>query len=711
MMDGDDEVAVVPPSSSSSSSSSSPSSSSPTKIKEQQQLPRWYRRFLRSAPLIASVRRGGRRAIAIAATTTPTTTKTSKRNNSNGDVSGRRTTRDIKVTIRCNLVDERKINGTLLDNNDDEDVITRPGTSDEKNVVMIRPEMAVSNDNINSNAAEWFAPRINKEEYAILQRRYLQPRTRTNVDLPASGMILRKQTKCRWIDQYTTTTPVLRILKIKIDALLKNNEHTLVYHLLCQLRDWEMNPRCIPCAFIVRPQVDEDVTEILDLTNDEDNDNNRGGSDCIDVDECTTDIVLARPHDILSSSSITLHTPPPKQQKKQPSIHRQLTIEDCRDFYVQRQLQEQQQQQHQLLFPTDDDDDDSISALPSSTVRNVVTPEKAVLCQKDETVMNNKWILDTYLEKMKLFPGPTAEKRIFSVIDFGFPNQCSTRKGGQKRKNHSTMIPASHELSSRKLPTTTTIDCMPTKMREELHHYVRPTFHSINIALIPAVRLQQHAAAYANPIKEAVSLRDQWNIQGKLRRSGKWIPSGHVTGHWKPPQWAITLNTNNVGEGDEYYSNNKTNDNTPRKKKQKTKKTNLGGSQCKKSLLPQLDSLMWKFTLEMRMSCNTSCEDDGPPMRSCSPSTCLRDVICPQYVKPTINLLCSAHSSMESLLPKGDCEDWEVVALAWRYYNHWRPSVTKVILLAESHAFTSKVSTTLHPETNNLLNSVVICAH
>ena len=71
----------------------------------------------------------------------------SKRNNSNSDVSVRRTTRDIKVTIRCNyMVDERKINGTLLDNNDDEDVITRPGASDEKKVVMIRPEMAVSNN-------------------------------------------------------------------------------------------------------------------------------------------------------------------------------------------------------------------------------------------------------------------------------------------------------------------------------------------------------------------------------------------------------------------------------------------------------------------------------------------------------------------------------------------------------------------------------------
>jgi hypothetical protein len=675
MMDGDDEddeVAVLPPS----------SSSSPMKMKEQQPLPRWYRRFLRSAPLIASVRQGGRRATTAATATA--TAMTSNRNNSSGDVSGRRTTRDIKVTIRCNyMIVERKINDTLLENNDDEEVITRPGTNDEKNV-MIRPEMTVSNNNTNSNAAECCTPCINKDEYALLHSRYLQPRTRTNVELPASGMILRKQTKCRWIDQYKE----LRILKIKIDTLLKNNEHTEVYHLLCQLRDWEMNPRCIPSAFIVRQQqqdTDEDVvTEILDLTNDEDDDNNRG-SDCIDVDnECTTDTVLARPLDILSSSSITLHTPPPKQQMKQPSIRRQLTIEDCRDFYVQHQQQQQQQQQQepkQLLFQTVDDD--SIIAQPPSCV---VTPEKDFARQKDEMVMN-KIFLDTNLKKRKLHPCPTTEECKFSVIDFGFPNQCNTRKSGQKRKNHSTKIADSHALSSRQLPSTTI-----ENFNEKLHHHVRPTCHSINIIPIPSV--QQHAASYANPFKEAVSLRHQWNIQGKLRRRGEWIPNGHLTGQWKPPQWAITLNTHNVGEGDEYYSNNETNNNTPMKKMQKTKKkTNSGGSQCKKSLLPQLDSLMWMFTSEMRMSCNNfSCEDDGSPMHSCSSST-LRDVICPQYVKPTINVLCSAHSAMESLLPKGDCEEWEVVALAWRYYNHWRPSVTKVILLAESHAFTPKVST------------------
>ena len=65
--------------------------------------------------------------------------------------------------------------------------------------------------------------------------------------------------------------------------------------------------------------------------------------------------------------------------------------------------------------------------------------------------------------------------------------------------------------------------------------------------------------------------------------------------------------------------------------------------------------------------------------------------ICPQYLQPTFNLLRCAHSAVCKLLPQGDCEKWEVVELARRYYNHWRPQKVKVILLAESHAFTTKV--------------------
>lgn len=53
-----------------------------------------------------------------------------------------------------------------------------------------------------------------------------------------------------------------------------------------------------------------------------------------------------------------------------------------------------------------------------------------------------------------------------------------------------------------------------------------------------------------------------------------------------------------------------------------------------------------------------------------------------------IKSLFSFHSSHHCF--SGDCEEWEVVELARSYYNHWRPKETKVILLAESHAFTPK---------------------
>ena len=141
------------------------------------------------------------------------------------------------------------------------------------------------------------------------------------------------------------------------------------------------------------------------------------------------------------------------------------------------------------------------------------------------------------------------------------------------------------------------------------------------------------------------------------------MPSGRLTGRWKPPAWADVKN-----EGKSCASLTST------KKKP---------SGCSKSLLPRLDSLLSNFMVEMKVERNTSEE-------SCSSSS-LQDVICPQYLQPTFNLLRCAHSAVSKLLPQGDCEKWEIVELARRYYNHWRPQKVKVILLAESHAFTTKV--------------------
>lgn len=66
----------------------------------------------------------------------------------------------------------------------------------------------------------------------------------------------------------------------------------------------------------------------------------------------------------------------------------------------------------------------------------------------------------------------------------------------------------------------------------------------------------------------------------------------------------------------------------------------------------------------------------------------LMKVICPYYLKPDRLLLQNAHRAVHTLLPEGDCESFDVVTVARRYCDHWRPHKTKVILLAESHAAT-----------------------
>ena len=59
---------------------------------------------------------------------------------------------------------------------------------------------------------------------------------------------------------------------------------------------------------------------------------------------------------------------------------------------------------------------------------------------------------------------------------------------------------------------------------------------------------------------------------------------------------------------------------------------------------------------------------------------------------PNGELLAKAHLVLDTLLPKGDCDSIDVVRLARRYYDHWRPKPgnVRVILMAESHAFTSR---------------------
>ena len=123
-----------------------------------------------------------------------------------------------------------------------------------------------------------------KADYEILKQRYLMPRVREKAEL-ANGITLRRQFRDRLIDQ---KTPGFKLLKTKVDSLLKKNYHAEVYRLLCQLRDWELNPERTPAAFHEGNRCDGDVEEVLDLTKEDDG----PGKHCIDVDEYITDVLL-----------------------------------------------------------------------------------------------------------------------------------------------------------------------------------------------------------------------------------------------------------------------------------------------------------------------------------------------------------------------------------------------------------------------------------
>ncbi len=323
-----------------------------------------------------------------------------------------------------------------------------------------------------------------------------------------------------------------------------------------------------------------------------------------------------------------------------------------------------------ILSPKLEADTYIFGAQPSSPsnepwVSQVVTPEAGRQKPCKLKKRQQKSHVDENPVRKLHFPNRVST---FVVTDFGFPSTqsitlflsrgaCSSVQCVRKGRGRYSKIKTKGTPRQRNH-----FDCCLINRSGDLHHG-RSALNSITFSVIPASRL---LAKQLKPIK-AECLREQWNIQSTLRRSDQRTPSGHLTGRWKPPQWAVGQSH---GTSDDSMGVNI----------QKEKKY----PGCRMSLLPELDSLVLNFSAEMRISCNYSGQNHT--------SASLRDVVCPQYVRPTINLLCSAHSAVESLLPKGDCEDWEVVAMAWRYYNHWRPRETKVIFLAESHAFTPKVS-------------------
>lgn len=244
-----------------------------------------------------------------------------------------------------------------------------------------------------------------------------------------------------------------------------------------------------------------------------------------------------------------------------------------------------------------------------------------------------------------MYPSIKAEtQHRLLVKDFGFP-PCQKDEVEEARSSTSNRITKreqkSHQLDSFHPPTNKRLRRL---QKAGDHPNLTPTFN-----ILPQTRM----SVPPKPIIDCtISLKDGWNRQNAQRRTGKWTPAGHLTGRWRAPDWATKSST------------------VPASKQLKG---------CKKRLLPKLDSLMSNFMIEVDME---HIPEKPRPFKS------LQHVKCTIYAK--LNTLRSAHHAVQQLLPKGDCEDWEVVELARKYYNYWRPKETKVILLAESHAFTTK---------------------
>jgi len=275
---------------------------------------------------------------------------------------------------------------------------------------------------------------------------------------------------------------------------------------------------------------------------------------------------------------------------------------------------------------------------------HVVTPDT----KQKSSRKKKKHTLPTNITGKKLYPSTKAKTQHPILIKgFGFPpcqkdevevTRLSTLNRISKREQKSHQLDSFHPPANNRLRRSKKVRDCPN---------LTPAFN-----ILPHTRM----LVPSKPIIDCtLSLKDGWNRQNAVRRSGKWTPAGHITGKWKAPDWAI---------------------------KSSTKSSTVPSSKaksCKKSLLPKLDSLISNFMIDVQMKYIPE-----KPLTFKS----LIDVKCPIYAK--LNTLRSAHHAVQQLLPKGDCEHWEVVELARKYYNYWRPKETKVILLAESHAFTTK---------------------
>lgn len=77
---------------------------------------------------------------------------------------------------------------------------------------------------------------FNENHYNDLCDKYLSVKTCRRMGELPSGRVIRRQYRERYVDSFTK-------LASKIDNLLNTKQHEKVYNILCQLHDWEIDPR------------------------------------------------------------------------------------------------------------------------------------------------------------------------------------------------------------------------------------------------------------------------------------------------------------------------------------------------------------------------------------------------------------------------------------------------------------------------------------
>ena len=122
---------------------------------------------------------------------------------------------------------------------------------------------------------------FDQREYDELRIHYFEPVVQHNVQLPG-GRVLRKQTSPPRIDQKGRGYDALRK---QIAELEKKKDKVGVWHLLRQLRAWEMRPPSLGGTALTGGAAQDGVNEVIDLSVE---------NHAMDVDEFICDVLLTK---------------------------------------------------------------------------------------------------------------------------------------------------------------------------------------------------------------------------------------------------------------------------------------------------------------------------------------------------------------------------------------------------------------------------------